>query len=429
VSHQPDSLTQNPKVISLSSVERVEHDLAYYEGSRFFRIGRTEIEQRHLAVVPLKLETKTPKRFHDWNHNPITTISELMLFTPYHYDSNAGVVGTSGVGNLMVVDLDQPGVEERIVRECLRRMPVTYTVQSQRTHKPFKKHFYFWQTAYSVSMFKGLEKNVQDILVSDEMLATKLFDAKFTTIFDCKGCGGGGQVAAAGSVHPSGSIYTAMTDVVIIPIPNWLVDWLCRDSTAYRSVTAKFAVARKKARDAGDQTAKPVADEDIYKLVRSSSGYLAIHGIDRDLIEINVLRLIEKWNGKDKAQSESVKELVHNAAYDKRLKIGIAPNFKLRFGKQETNADGTRSFRTAVPSPYRSTRLVQLLNTFPDMLADSEAKRLIKEIWPEYDQDDNAHRVALHRARRQAGFTLTDDELCWIRLVPLFVSRANKEVK
>jgi hypothetical protein len=211
------------------------------------------------------------------------------------------------------------------------------------------------------------------------------------------------------------------SDAEILPIPNWLVDWICRDQTEYRSTTAKFSAARQKAkkaaaaaaRAAGDQNAKSVSEQDIYSLVRSSSGYLARHGLDRDLIETCLLRLIEKScdNGKEKAQSEGTKRLVHQIAYDKNLKIGTAPDFSDPFHK---------GFK--VTEAYRSTKLVRLIGTFPDTIADSEAKRLVKEVWPDYDQDKNAHRVALHKARKKAGFTLTDDGRFWKRMVPLFVA-------
>src|SRR6202035_4054779 len=83
--------------------------------------------------------------------------------------------------------------------------------------------------------------------------------------FDLKGTGRGGQVLAAGSVHPSGSIYTYMTDVPIAPIPDWLVDWLLADIRRQRSEAAKArhakTVAEKLAKAAAAATAGATADK------------------------------------------------------------------------------------------------------------------------------------------------------------------------
>ena len=73
---------------------------------------------------------------------------------PHH---NVGVVGKRGVGRHCFLDVDAPGVVERIEKETQHEKPQGYRVKSSPTSKPYKTHFYFKQTQYSFEKFGGWE--------------------------------------------------------------------------------------------------------------------------------------------------------------------------------------------------------------------------------------------------------------------------------
>jgi hypothetical protein len=89
---------------------------------------------------------------------------ELTAFHPPHH--NVGVVGKRGIGRHCLLDVDAPGVVERIENETRHEMPKGYRVNSSPTSKPYKTHFYFKRTPYSFEITKvtilegGLETTV-----------------------------------------------------------------------------------------------------------------------------------------------------------------------------------------------------------------------------------------------------------------------------
>ncbi len=64
------------------------------------------------------------------------------------------------------------------------------------------------------------------------------------TLYDMKGIGGGSLVVGAGSVRAPENgkppeIYTCIDDSPVIPIPDWLVNWICEDVRKYREAKDK----------------------------------------------------------------------------------------------------------------------------------------------------------------------------------------------
>ena len=117
----------------------------------------------------------------------------------------------------------------------VERMPPTFTVASRPQSAPWKRHYYFKQTEYSVKTFRT-ETNVKDLSV--------LKDGKHPTRYDLKGVGGGGLVVGAGSVRADGEVYAVIYAGPVIPVPDWLVDWLCQDIHRYKSELAKARAER-----------------------------------------------------------------------------------------------------------------------------------------------------------------------------------------
>ena len=129
-----------------------------------------------------------------WNRHPSTKLSEIIQHAIDYPTHNVGVVGRRGIGNDMFLDIDAEGVLEQIERETGRGMPPTFTVASRPQSAPWKRHYYFKQTAYSFNTFRT-ETNVKDLTV--------LKDGNIHT-YDLKGVGGGGLVVGAGSVRADG---------------------------------------------------------------------------------------------------------------------------------------------------------------------------------------------------------------------------------
>ena len=167
-----------------------------------------------------------------------------------HPDDKVGVFLIRGVGLPFVWDIDADGVLERMERETGRTLPRTRIVQSRPKSKPYKKHVYLIQTEYSLRMFGSKNKNVQ--IVSE--------NGKFETIYDLKGIGGAAQVVAEGSVREDGSDekYAAMdADAEIVPIPDWLVDWLVEDARKRKSEVDRARYQKKLARESSSESSDP----------------------------------------------------------------------------------------------------------------------------------------------------------------------------
>jgi hypothetical protein len=239
-----------------------------------------------------------------------------------------------------------------------------------------------------------------------------------TKDYDLKGTGGGGQVLAAGSIHPSGSTYTYMTDFEIAPVPDWLIDWLIQDIRRQRSEEAKTRHAQKVAAKK-DPAVKPVLESDIYALVATRSGSFASLGVDRADIETLLLKQIVKFcvNGEEKAKTRGVRDLVHRTAYSRNLKIGTAPNFK-NFGKKATTwrREGSKIIAQPATVVSREARLVAHMNGFPLPLPPDDADKRILEVWPEYDKANGNHRVALYRARKKARIEIDPVTGAWTQM-------------
>lgn len=135
----------------------------------------------------------------------------------FFHDGNmsAGCVCTLGKGHLCVLDIDKDGVLAQIEAETGKQLPTTFTVQSRPEEAPYKRHYYFWQTDYSVTQ---LPKTVGAAVTDGR------YDLKIN-----------GQTVAPGSLHTkTGKPYAIMTDAEVVDMPDWLVDWVYNDKAKYK---------------------------------------------------------------------------------------------------------------------------------------------------------------------------------------------------
>ncbi len=136
----------------------------------------------------------------------------------------------------------------------------------------YKRHLYYRQTAYSVMKWKA-ESNVRD---ATQWTSDKNGNPIHPTLFDVKGIGGGGYVVAPGSVRANGEVYAVIDDLPVIDVPDWLVDWLAKEVTKWKSDkqeeqqehAAKFAALSKSERtalqEAGDASGFPYPASEIF---------------------------------------------------------------------------------------------------------------------------------------------------------------------
>ena len=190
-------------------------------------------------------------------------------------DANVCIISCRGVGNPIIVDIDDESAATAITAGTL---PDTYTVSSNPL-KPHRRHLCFTQTEYSVKMLT-LEQN--GVIRDPSRLVEKVSKSGkmhlvHPNLLDVKGCGNGGLVVAAGSVLPNGKKYVALNDYEWAPIPNWLVDLVLKLRADYDLAMEKLDEEDNNRRAQGEDV--PVPYERIYSFLCSRSFSFASNGM------------------------------------------------------------------------------------------------------------------------------------------------------
>ena len=367
---------------------------------------------------------------YNWNKNPTTTLSEVLQHAKDYPNHNVGVVGRRGVGNCCFLDIDADGVVGRIETESGHKMPLTYTVCSRPQSAPWKRHFYFRQTAYSASRLRK-EANRKDITkwVTSENTGLQMHP----TEYDLKGVGGGGLVVAAGSTRKDGEIYTVVNDVPVIDIPDWLVNWLEEDLSKYRSDCARerhdraLAVAaipeseRAARQGMADGSAFDISESDIYVFLNWRAFQFASMGTEGEALEKVLMQQVEKFcaGGKKFVESEDGKRKVHGVAFNKRLKTGNASFFN-RLG-QKKRALLSKGLKLFAAPPNRKSLLVAALKKFPNRVTVTDGYHRLQSALLgtgfAIDNETKAGQKAVSEARKAAGFHAkrTSSGWVWVR--------------
>ena len=211
----------------------------------FFNVAMAA-RARGFLVTPLR--DKRPF-LHAWNRHPLTTETEIRIAAKEYPTCDVGLVLKRRVGEPFVVDIDSPGVIERMERETGKTLPETYTVLSRPGTAPYKRHIFFRHTKHSDSAFK---KNVN------------------AGEYDLIGVGVRAlQVVSEGCVRPdSGEIRTG-NGLPIADCPDWLADWLVWDSNRLRN---ERSASERRRRAEVREVLKEVASEDAAER-RRLTGY------------------------------------------------------------------------------------------------------------------------------------------------------------
>ena len=397
----------------------------------------TPLVELGFRVTPVHPETKMGV-MKNWQNWQITTPAEVLKYSTGKYaNHNVGVVGKRGLGRHCFLDVDAKGVVERIEQETGYTMPKGYRVKSSPKSKPHKMHFYFTQTPYSFEQFGGwdaVNSNVKDMTTLDD-------DGKHPTLYDLKGVGGGSFVVGAGSVKENGEVYTCVDDSPVPEIPKWLVDWLVKDIDKYWDAVDAEKAAKLALKEAEQKKYTPderaamrrknlpegfdIFFEDRYEYLYKRSCTLSSMGLRAKALEVALTNLLENdvVGGKDYAQTDKGKSMVHKLAHNRSLKPGNGSWFyrtKEKRPKRTTptvsTISGHRSIIIKGKPQTRVGAMVKIIDGFPKRLASTDAyDRIEAGLAGRFPFDRKAARdqVYVGRARKKAGFVLEGQ--MWVR--------------
>jgi hypothetical protein len=317
----------NPEQQSLETPAGV-HSTAV-ERTRYYSIAMS-MRNKGFTVWPVKPE---PEKAGEYGWNNLAYYADEIVHRclakkfPNH---NAAVFSRRGIGNLMFLDIDSPGVLERIEEETGRKVSgITFSVCSRPQSALYKRHFYFRQTAYSVTKWRT-ENNVRDIT---QWVPDKNGNPSHPTLFDLKGIGGGGYVVAPGSVRANGEAYTVIDDLPVIAVPDLLVDWLAKQITSWNSAkrreqqehAAKISTLSKSEqsalRKAGDASGFKYPVSEIYPFMNWRAAILASNAVSKKNIQRQLIEEINRdfAGGKALTSSEDGQTKIRRMVASKNL--------------------------------------------------------------------------------------------------------------
>src|SRR5580658_2884336 len=117
---------------------------------------------RGFVITPLR--DKRPF-LHAWNRHPLTTETEIRTAAKEYPTCDVGLVLKRRVHEPFAIDIDVPGVIERMEHETGEALPATYTVLSRPVTAPYKRHIFFRHTHYSYGAFcKNVNAGEYDLI-------------------------------------------------------------------------------------------------------------------------------------------------------------------------------------------------------------------------------------------------------------------------
>jgi hypothetical protein len=207
-------------------------------------------------TTPVEAGCKKP-RLKRFNTHPAKTLSQAWQHAHDYPHDDVGLVSRRGVNRVCWLDIDYKTVEDMMLKETGHRLPRTLTTSSRPTTAPWKKHYCFRQTPYSLSKWRTEMTGIRDYSIVE--------NGEVPNLFDMKGVGGGGFVVAAGccrqTEHPKGSgkyvteYYTLTDRSGIVDVPDWLVDWVLARWRQFNRDRAERSAAEAEKRHAAQVNA------------------------------------------------------------------------------------------------------------------------------------------------------------------------------
>jgi hypothetical protein len=161
------------------------------------------LAQLGIPVTPLLPRSKVAF-ITDWPKSATTDLGTIDQWDRIYGDCNVGAVAGGGLDDVLFFEIDSPDVLKKIEQDTghnlLEEVP-TFRVRSRMG----RGHFYFRNTPKSIAM-----GNIGQSYGPWSVRQRNMY------------------VVSAGSIHPhSNEPYTCLTpDTPVLPIPDWLVDWL-----------------------------------------------------------------------------------------------------------------------------------------------------------------------------------------------------------
>ena len=394
--------------------------------SRYYSIAMPLLE-KGFTVWPVKPE---PEKCGEFGWNTHAYYADEIVHRclakkfPNH---NAAVISRRGVGNLMFLDIDSPGVLKRIEEETGQKISgITFSVCSRPQSAPYKRHFYFRQTAYSVKKWRT-ESNVRDIT---QWVPDKNNNPSHPTLFDLKGIGGGGYVVAPGSVRANGEVYTVIDDLPVTDVPDWLVNSLAEQITSWNSAKRQEQVEHARQvstlskseqsalRKAGVASGFKYPGSEIFPFMNWRAAILASNAISRKNIQRQIIEELNRnfAGGKEFTGSENGMKKIRGMVASKRLGTvhwdWVGPK------KKATLCDG---FKFTVPRS-RPSILVDAMRKFPNSVNATDGyERLRRALVGTGFQlvKGKAAEKAVAQVRKAAGYCTrrTKGGWAWVKTI------------
>jgi len=214
---------------------------------------------RNIPIIPLHPRTKVAFK-NNWTELASTDPVLIGMWDVENPDYNGAACAFAKLDGTWFFEVDKPGVWKRIEDETGMKFPVTFTV----TSSPGKGHFYFRQTDASIAMGNAQGKDAD---------GKEDWSARVDNRY----------VVAPGSIHPTtGKAYAVVNDAEIVPAPDWLVEWIVKNTVSETS--------RVNASPDGPPIPRGSHDNELFRI----ACMLRNAGMDYEQIKDNLIQICEK---------------------------------------------------------------------------------------------------------------------------------------
>jgi Bifunctional DNA primase/polymerase, N-terminal len=322
----------------------------------FLRIA-TAAQARGFGVTPLRGKRAF---LPAWNKHPLTTQTEIRMAAKEYPTCGVGLVLSRRLGEPFAIDVDVAGVVERLEQETGNKLPKTYMVWTKPETAPYKRHIFFRHTKHSCSIF---DKNA------------------FAGEYDLIGTGASAlQVVSEGCIREEAGETRIGNGLPIVPVPDWVADWLVSDSKRLKNRRAaeerrRWAEARQilkevAADDATERRRRTGYDKhgraERYRYLFSKARTLSNAGMAKDRLASELLSQYAEDYGEVRDDDpngwplSALKEKIQSIISDPELKRGNPPPIRPRLStglviKKSPESDRQRRMTIARSFPETVT--------------------------------------------------------------------------
>jgi Bifunctional DNA primase/polymerase, N-terminal len=178
----------------------------------FFKDIVQPLIERGVPVIPLKPRTKIAFS-PNWPNLATIDPAQISRWDTEYPSANCAAVAKAEPGGVWFFEIDDPALWARIQKETGQTFPKTFIVRS----RPGRGHVYWRHSAASIELAQAKAYYSIKDSAGKEQCSARLNHA---------------YVAGPGSVHPdTGLVYEVRSTAPIIEAPQWLTDWIKKNST------------------------------------------------------------------------------------------------------------------------------------------------------------------------------------------------------